>query len=124
MLRQKTAAEVTRARLAIAKRLVALRSELCGEHGSTKMAKWLGVPARSWYSYERGMAIPGLLILKIVVETSVEPMWLLHGTGPKYRPAESHLTDTSSHASMTVSSLLGFAISQLDQEQMTESIPA
>ena len=123
MLRQKTAAEVTRARRALAERLVDLRSDLFGERGSQKMAKWLGVPTRTWYSYERGVVIPGTLILKIIVKTSVEPAWLLHGTGPKFRRAASPLSETSSQPAMTVSSLLHLALRQLDAEHTAESNP-
>ena len=33
------------------------------------------------------MTVPAEVILKTIELTSVEPLWLLHGTGPKYRRA-------------------------------------
>jgi hypothetical protein len=123
MVRRKTATELTRARLALAERLVILRTELFGERGGPEMAMWLGVPARTWYSYERGVVIPGPLILKIIVATTVEPGWLLHGTGPKFRRPELPLRDTSPQPVMTVSSLLRLALRQLDAEHAAGSNP-
>jgi hypothetical protein len=125
MLRKKTAPEVTRIRLAIAERLVALRFELLGKQGSAKqMAEWLGVPSRSWYSYERGTAIPAGVILNIIVKTSVEPEWLLHGTGSMFRFDDAPLKGTSFRPAMTVRNLLRLAISHLGRERLSESIPA
>jgi hypothetical protein len=125
MLRRKTAPELTRTRLDIAARLVALRCELFGERRSSKrMAEWLGVPARTWLSYERGTAIPGIVILSLIVETSVEPEWLLHGTGPMFRLEDAPLTGTSCCPATAVRSLLQLAINRLGREQMFEPIPA
>jgi hypothetical protein len=55
------------------------------------MARRLGIPVRSWYNYEEGVTIPGELLLKLIELTSVEPMWLLHGTEPRYRRREREL---------------------------------
>jgi hypothetical protein len=88
------------------------------------MAAWLGVPARSWYNYERGMAIPGTVILKIIVVFSVEPEWLLHGTGPRFRLADAPLTETSFWLAMPVPSLIRLAIRHLGKERMSEAVPA
>ena len=49
------------------------------------MARRLGLPLRTWHSYEEGTAIPADVVLRIIELTSVEPGWLLYGTGPKYR---------------------------------------
>ena len=49
------------------------------------MARRLGIPVRTWYNYEAGVTVPAEVILKIIELTSVEPIWLLHGKGPKFR---------------------------------------
>jgi hypothetical protein len=121
MLRQKTAPEVTCVRLTLAARLVGLRCELFGERGGGKMAKWLGVPARTWHSYEHGVVIPGPLILKIIVETSVEPVWLLRGTGPKFRRENPPMSEMSCQPATTVSSLLRLVLTRLEPEHSIES---
>ena len=46
----------------------------------------LGIPVRTWYNYENGVTVPAEIILRIVELTSVEPVWLLRGEGPKFRP--------------------------------------
>ena len=50
----------------------------------------LGVPARSWWNYERTdpNAMPAEVMLRFITTTDVEPLWLLQGTGPKYRVQE------------------------------------
>jgi hypothetical protein len=88
------------------------------------MAEYLGVPARTWFSYERGVAIPGPVILKIIVEFSVEPEWLLHGKGPRFRLADAPLTLTPFRPEISVSSLVLLAISYLGQERTSEPVSA
>ena len=85
MARTKTSDKSVTIKLAIARRLAALRSELYGEHGGRAMATGLGIPIRTWYHYERGVTVPAETILKLIEITSVEPLWLLHGTEPKFR---------------------------------------
>jgi hypothetical protein len=53
----------------------------------------LGVPLRSWYNFEWGGSMPADVLLRLIELTSVEPMWLLHGTGPKYRVEASSPAD-------------------------------
>jgi hypothetical protein len=108
----------------MAGRLVALRCEIFGNHGSAKMAERLGVPARSWYSYERGMAVPPLLILKFIEEFSVEPEWLLHGTGPRFRLAGAPLTGASFRLGMRESSPIRSSNSHVDQERISAPVSA
>jgi hypothetical protein len=125
MLRKKTEPEVIRMRLAIAGRLVALRCELFGKRGSVKrMAELSGVPDRSWYSYERGSAIPALVILKIIVATSVEPEWLLHGTGPMCRVEEAPLSGAPFQPPTTMNEPVRMEFGHLGQERIPEPIPA
>ena len=87
MARRKTLPESVRAKLALAERLAALRSELYGDRGGPEMARRLGIPVRTWYNYEGGVTVPAEVILKIIELTSVEAVWLLHGEGPKFRSA-------------------------------------
>ena len=85
MARRKTLPESVRAKLALAERLAALRSELFGDRGGPEMARRLGIPVRTWYNYEGGVTVPAEVILKIIELTSVEAGWLLHGEEPRFR---------------------------------------
>ena len=84
MARLKTTEESCRIKLALANRLVALRSELFGERGAPELARRLGIPSRTWYNYERGCTVPAEIILRLITLTSVEAAWLLDGRGPKF----------------------------------------
>ncbi len=85
MARRKTLPESVRAKMALAERLAALRSELYGDRGGPEMARRLGIPVRTWYNYEGGVTVPAEVILKIIELTAVEAGWLLHGEEPKFR---------------------------------------
>jgi transcriptional regulator with XRE-family HTH domain len=99
MARRKTTTESTRStKLALAERLAALRSELFGERGGPEMARRLGVPARTWYNYEGGVSLPTDVMLKVIELTSVEPTWLLHGRGPKFKRTRSESTEPTAVA--------------------------
>ena len=93
MARRKTLPESLRAKLELAERLAALRLELFGERGGPEMARRLGIPVRTWYNYEGGVTVPAEVVLKIIELTSVDPAWLLHGKGPRFRHplGEGHL---------------------------------
>src|SRR3954465_10121792 len=106
MARRKTPQGLVRARLDLAGRLGALRSELFGERGGPEMARRLGIPVRTWYNYERGVAVPAEVILKIVKLTSVGVEWLLDGQGPKFRPMRDETDATRSPPTETVGALL------------------
>src|SRR3954463_11501534 len=86
MARRKTLPVSVQAKFSLAERLRLLRSELYGERGGPELARRLGLPIRTWYNYEAGVTVPAEVVLKIIELTSVEPMWLLHGKGPKFRP--------------------------------------
>src|SRR3954464_9863594 len=88
MARRKTTPELVRAKNSLAERLRAIRGELFGERGGPDLARRLGIPVRTWYNYETGVTVPAEIILRIVELTSVEPVWLLRGEGPKYRRTE------------------------------------
>ena len=70
---------------ALARRVREVRVELFGEDGGPALARALRMPHRTWANYEDGIAIPGLVILRFIELTHVEPHWLLTGEGEKYR---------------------------------------
>jgi hypothetical protein len=70
---------------ALARRLRDIRVERYGEQGGHLLAEALEIPARTWANYESGVSIPGLVLLRFIEVTGVEPHWLLAGEGPKYR---------------------------------------
>lgn len=85
MARRKNQPESVRVKCDLSERLREIRAELHGERGGSEMARRLGLPIRTWYNYESGVTVPAEVILKFVELTSVEPLWLLHGRGPKFR---------------------------------------
>jgi hypothetical protein len=99
--RMKTLPTVLRTKQHLAQRITALRIELFGPRGGPELARRLGIPTRTWYNYEGGITVPGEILLKIVEVTSVEPMWLLHGRGPKFSNLRHDSTETSSSDGMT-----------------------
>lgn len=78
----------------LAQRLTELRVEHSGERGVRQFAAHVGVSVRYWRMYESGNTIPGDVILKVIEATNAEPMWLLHGMGPKYRLPEGSRSDS------------------------------
>ena len=123
MARRKTLPESVRAKLALAERLAALRSELYGDRGGPEMARRLGIPVRTWYNYEGGVTVPAEVILKIIELTSVEAVWLLHGEGPKFRNARPERVAGGETSSVTIGALLRTAL-QLLEEKNERSGPA
>src|SRR6516225_5065262 len=119
MARRKTLPESVRAKLALAERLAALRSELFGDRGGPEMARRLGIPVRTWYNYEGGVTVPAEVILKIIELTSVEPVWLLHGSGPKFRNPRPERPGVASPPAMTVGALLRTALQLWESEGST-----
>jgi hypothetical protein len=115
MARRKTLPESVRAKLALAERLAALRSELYGDRGGPEMARRLGIPVRTWYNYEGGVTVPAEVILKIIELTSVEAGWLLHGEGPKFRHGRSDRGTAGTTSSVTIGALLRTALELLEK---------
>jgi transcriptional regulator with XRE-family HTH domain len=68
----------------ISDRLREVRIERYGEFGTAALADELGVPARTWENYERGVTVPGEVMLKFLSHTGVRPDWLLTGSGHRY----------------------------------------
>lgn len=114
MARRKTLPESVRAKLALAERLASLRQEMFGERGGPEMARRLGIPVRTWYNYEAGVTVPAEVILKIIELTSIEPSWLLHGKGPKFRQGLPERRDGGASPAMTVGALLRTALQLLE----------
>src|SRR6478609_2905338 len=117
MARRKTLPESLRAKLDLAERLAVLRLELFGERGGPEMARRLGIPVRTWYNYEGGVTVPAEVVLKIIELTSVEPLWLLHGRGSKYRQVpRGERAELSTKPAMTVGALLRTALQLLESD--------
>ena len=100
--------------MALAERLANLRSELFGERGGPEMARRLGIPVRTWYNYEAGVTVPAEVILKIIELTSIEPSWLLHGKGSKFRQGVLERRETGTTPTITVGALLREALQLLE----------
>ena len=67
----------------LAARLKLIRIELFGDDGSPDLARWLGLPCKTWSNYENGVTIPAEILLKFIELTSVNPHWLVTGEGPR-----------------------------------------
>src|SRR5437588_5573273 len=113
MARRKTLPDCVKAKFELADRLRQLRSELFGERGGPELARRLGLPIRTWYNYESGVTVPAEVVLRIIELTSVEPMWLLHGQGPKFRATTSGRTDSLVGSGVSVGVLLRTALQML-----------
>jgi transcriptional regulator with XRE-family HTH domain len=70
---------------ALAERLRQVRVEVYGEDGVHDLARRLGIPERTWSRYESGVTIRAEVVLQFLELTRVEPIWLLRGSGPRYR---------------------------------------
>jgi hypothetical protein len=104
--RMKTLPTVLRTKQLLAERITALRIEMFGSRGGPELARRLGIPTRTWYNYEGGITVPGEILLKIVEVTSVEPMWLLHGRGPKFSNRQHDSGETTPLDSMPTTTAL------------------
>ena len=61
------------------------------------------------------MTVPAEVVLKIIELTAVEPVWLLHGKGPKFRQQQRmDRHDATSKPAMTVGALLRTALQLLE----------
>lgn len=85
MARKKTPTVRVNVKAQISSRLREVRQELFGEHGGPELARRLGLPARTWYNYETGVTVPAEVLLGFIDQTGTNPIWLLTGSGPRYR---------------------------------------
>src|SRR5215218_8319201 len=115
MARRKTLPDLVKTKYSLAERLSKLRAELFGDRGGPELARRLGIPVRTWYNYEAGVTVPAEVVLKIIELTSVEPMWLLHGKGPKFRPKPIEDFELIPSSKRSVGSLLRTALQILEQ---------
>lgn len=123
MARRKNAPESVKVKHGLSERLREIRTELFGERGGPDLARRLEIPVRTWYNYETGVTVPAEIILRIVELTSVEPIWLLRGEGPKFRsrvdespPGTGKMLEENS-----VPALLRAALHRLEQAQRQPS---
>ena len=126
MARRKTLPDSVKAKYELADRLRQLRAELFGERGGPELSRRLGLPIRTWYNYESGVTIPAEVVLRIIELSSVEPMWLLHGEGPKFRPASPRRSEIVGGQGVSVRALLRTAIQILESNETAKqgSAPA
>ncbi|WP_435017077.1 S24 family peptidase [Tundrisphaera sp. TA3] len=119
MARRKNAPESVKVKHGLSERLREIRTELFGERGGPDLARRLEIPVRTWYNYETGVTVPAEIILRIVELTSVEPIWLLRGEGPKFRARadESNPGSNPMLEESSVPALLRAALHRLEQAQ-------
>jgi hypothetical protein len=124
MARRKNAPESVRIKHGLSDRLRSLRTEFYGDRGGPDLARTLGIPVRTWYNYENGVTVPAEIILRVVELTSVEPVWLLRGDGPKLRnpsgPNSSEANQprtTEGLANSPITTLLRVALERLEQNE-------
>jgi len=124
MARRKTLPDLVKTKYSLAERLSKLRAELFGDRGGPELARRLGIPVRTWYNYEAGVTVPAEVVLKIIELTSVEPMWLLHGKGPKFRPKNIEDLDLLPGSKRSVGTLLRTALQILEQGEKSKKSPS
>jgi hypothetical protein len=124
MARRKTPPDLVLAKYTLAERLRFLRAELYGERGGPALARRLGVPIRTWYNYEAGVTVPAEVILRIIELTAVEPMWLLHGKGPKFRSTAAGRPGDVASQDRSVGALLRTALQLLEQSEEGSDLDA
>jgi hypothetical protein len=117
MARRKTLPDSIRAKYALAERLGIIRAERYGDRGGPELARQLGLPVRTWYNYEAGVTVPAEVILKLIELTAVEPMWLLHGKGPKFREQVQENRESTPGHGYSVGALLRTALHMLEQAE-------
>src|ERR1700733_622674 len=116
MARRKTLPDSGQAQPALAERLRMLRAELYGDRGGPELSRRLGLPIRTWYNYESGVTVPAEVVLRIIELTSVEPIWLLHGQGPKFRSTRPDHPEALAGAGVSVGVLLRTALQMLESD--------
>ena len=70
---------------ALAERLRLIRLEFFADEGPAGLASMLRLSCSSWSNYENGVTIPDEILLQFLELTGVNPLWLLHGFGEKFR---------------------------------------
>jgi hypothetical protein len=75
-------------RAEIARRLKEIRQQLHGDHGGAEFARRLGLPAGTWYGYEKGTTLPAEVLFDFIDLTSANPMYVLDGKEPIYKSSD------------------------------------
>lgn len=127
MARRKNAPESIRVKHGLSDRLRSLRTEYYGDRGGPDLARTLGIPVRTWYNYENGVTVPAEIILRIVELTSVEPVWLLRGEGPKFRENRPKAEGTPGRtpeglATSPITTLLRVALERLEEKERSQDL--
>jgi hypothetical protein len=78
----------TKAARQVAQRLVELRRDHFGEHGSTLLAILVGVSQREWSGYETGQPVPMGVLRRIAEITDTHLEWLRTGRGSRAEQRE------------------------------------
>src|SRR4051812_30493469 len=126
MARMKASPELVRVKIDLAERLVSLRRDFFGTRGGPAIARSLNVTSRTWYNYERGMTIPAEILLKLIETFAVEPSWLLHGEGPRFRGSQTELNENPTAGTtsrQTAILLLRLAVELLEKAKAAGSRP-
>jgi hypothetical protein len=113
MARKKAKPETGRTKVVLARRLTEVRTDRSGEQGAAKLARALGVPARTRYHDERGVTVPAEVLLRLIERAGAEPAWLFHGRGAKYRVNPAGGSDGPPIAGGLPASLLARQLSRL-----------
>ncbi|MDB5352318.1 MAG: hypothetical protein JWN86_3565 [Planctomycetota bacterium] len=119
MARRKNLPESVRVKCHLSERLREIRIELHGDRGGSEMARRLNLPIRTWYNYESGVTVPAEVLLRFIELTAVEPLWLLHGKGPKFRS-----TAPASAQGDSVEALLRTALHRLESKSTQPVAPS
>ncbi|HEV3163610.1 MAG TPA: S24 family peptidase [Isosphaeraceae bacterium] len=122
MARRKNQPEAVRLKYLLAERLRTIRTELYGERGGPDLARRLGVPIRTWYNYESGVTVPSEVVLRFIELTSVEPIWLLHGVGPRFRTMPPQ--DEGFGSATSVKTLLRTVLARLESRALPVTSPS
>lgn len=83
MPRQKNEPDVVSRKMDLAQRLKQIRLEIFGHRGGPELARRLNLPTRTWYNYEKGVTIPGEILLDFLLLTQVPLENLLTGIEEK-----------------------------------------
>jgi helix-turn-helix protein len=70
---------------ALSERFRVVCLDVFGQYGGPILARRLRVPQSTLARLEAGRPIPGVLVLKLIEATGVNPQWLLYGEGERYR---------------------------------------
>ncbi len=74
----------------VGQRIHEIRTELYGEYGIEALTQALGIPTQTWLNYERGVTMPGGMMLRFLDITGTSPHWLLTGEGDPFPSGTFH----------------------------------